>query len=352
VQEVPLVNLIGATVDDARDIMVEGESGIMAVCPRHERPNYVKSARKLVWPNGATSLIFTADEPDRLRGKQHMRLWGDEAASWRYPDALDQAMLGLRLGPKPRMVLTTTPRPTPTIRNLMAASTTVVTRGTTFDNRANLAPAFFDKVIAKYEGTRLGRQEVYAEILEDNPGALWKRADIDASRVTWLPPLLRVVVAIDPAMTSTEGSDQTGIVVAGLGRDRQFYVLDDVSLNGTPKAWAEAAIAAYAKNKADRIVAEVNNGGEMVEATLRTVNANVPYRAVHASRGKSLRAEPISALYEQHKVHHLGTFAQLEDQMCQWQPGDAWSPDRLDALVWALTELGGADLNSISVQEY
>jgi predicted phage terminase large subunit-like protein len=234
----------------------------------------------------------------------------------------------------------------------MAASTTVVTRGTTFDNRANLAPAFFDKVIAKYEGTRLGRQEVYAEILEDNPGALWKRADIDASRVTWLPPLLRVVVAIDPAMTSTEGSDQTGIVVAGLGRDRQFYVLDDVSLNGTPKAWAEAAIAAYAKNKADRIVAEVNNGGEMVEATLRTVNANVPYRAVHASRGKSLRAEPISALYEQHKVHHLGTFAQLEDQMCQWQPGDAWSPDRLDALVWALTELGGADLNSISVQEY
>lgn len=583
VQECPLVNLIGATADDARDIMIEGESGILAICPQRERPRYVKSDRKLTWPNGATSLIFTADEPDRLRGKQHMRLWCfvagtlvttpngavpiemlragdrvstrrgarvilaagartaevgtvafsngarltgtaqhpvltlhgptslamlragdevcagerqptatwrrtseagkstsidgsgskptaqsqraiistigmgiaettvsrtsscscqtptmscttlhpqstqppaqyaasplsggssvaghcastantvrlkrngsglaavlsaagrstpgeatsvasvvstwvpagkaivynltvedapeyyangilvhncDEIASWRYPESWDQAMFGLRLGPKPRVIATTTPRPTPLIKRLKAAATTVTTRGSTYDNRANLAASFYTQIVARYEGTRLGRQELNAELLEDNPDALWSRALLDQHRVTKQPELVRIVVAIDPAATTT--GDETGIVVAGKGVDGHLYVLDDRSLQGSPKAWASAAIAAYHGWRADRIVAETNNGGEMVEATLRMVDSNIPYTAVHASRGKVVRAEPISALYEQGKAHHLGVFAALEDQLCEWVPGDRDSPDRLDALVWAGTEL-------------
>ncbi len=342
VRDVSLVNLIGATVDDARDIMIEGESGILAICPAAERPRYVKSARKLEWPTGATSLIFTADEPDRLRGKQHMKLWADELAAWRYPEAWDQAMLGLRLGAKPQVVVTTTPRPTPIIKRLLVAPTTVARTGSTYDNVANLAPAFLDQIVAQYEGTRLGRQEIYAQVLDDNPGALWKRETmIDAYRVTQLPDLVRIVVAIDPAATSGKGSDETGIVVVGKDKANHLYVLDDVSLRATPNGWAMAAIAAYNKHKADRVVAEVNNGGEMVEATLRTIDATIPYTAVHASRGKALRAEPIASLYEQGKGHHVGMFSQLEDQMCQWQPTDPWSPDRLDALVWAATELTG-----------
>lgn len=339
VQDAPLVNLIGATADDARDIMIEGESGILAVCPRAERPRYIKSARKLEWPNGAQSLVFTADEPDRLRGKQHMAIWADEMASWRYPESWNQALLGLRLGDHPRAVVTTTPRPTPLLKALMRSPTTVVSRGSTFDNRHNLAPSFFEQIIAQYEGTRLGRQEVYAEILDDNPGALWKREQLDASRVSRMPELARVVVAIDPAVTSTDGSDETGIVVAGKGVDGDLYVLDDVSMKGSPMQWATTAIAAYSRHKGDRIVGEVNNGGDMIEATLRTVDKAVPYRAVHATRGKQLRAEPVAALYEQGRAHHVGYFSTLEDQLCQWEPSAGWSPDRLDALVWAATEL-------------
>lgn len=338
VRKVAMVNMIGATADDARDIMIEGESGILAICPRYERPEYVKSGRKLAWPNGATSLIFTADEPDRLRGKQHMALWADELAAWRYPQSWDQAMFGLRLGDKPQVVVTTTPRPTPLIKRLRDAPTTVVTRGSTYDNRPNLAPSFYTQVVARYEGTRLGRQELNAELLEDNPDALWSRQELDDHRVTKQPDMVRIVVAIDPAATST--GDETGIIVAGKGEDGHLYILDDRSLQGTPKAWASAAIAAYHGWHADRIVAETNNGGEMVEATLRMVDANVPYTAVHASRGKAVRAEPVSALYEQGRAHHLGVFAALEDQLCEWAPGSADSPDRLDALVWAGTALG------------
>ena len=335
------VNLIGATADDARDIMVEGESGILAICPRSERPEYRPSQRKLIWPNGAASLIFTADEPDRLRGKQHGALWCDELAAWRYPESWDQAKFGLRLGQKPRAVITTTPRPTKLLREIAADPATVVTVGRTHDNRENLAPSFFESIIKRYEGTRLGRQELNAEVLEDNPNALWQRPRIDELRVSEAPELRRVVVAIDPAVTSTEDSDLTGIVVAGIASNGHCYVLDDNSLSATPDGWARVAVGAYRKHAASRIVAETNNGGDMVEHTLRTVDRLIPYRKVTATRGKTLRAEPIAALYEQGKVHHVGSYPNLEDEMCAYDPlgTDGKSPDRMDALVWALTDL-------------
>jgi len=334
------VNLIGATADDARDIMIEGESGILAVCPKGERPLYVPSKRKLIWPNGHVSLIFTADEPERLRGKQHEMLWADEIAAWRYRESWDQAKFGLRLGPCPQACLTTTPKPSKLVKEIISDPTTFVTRGTTYDNRANLAPSFFSAIISKYEGTRLGRQELNAEVLEDNPGALWSLKQIDRLRVKEAPGLKRIVVAIDPAVTSNADSDETGIVIAGKGVDDQFYILADLSLMATPQGWAKTAIQAYYDFKADRIIAEVNNGGDLVEAVIRQVDQNVSYRKVSASRGKQIRAEPIAALYEQGRVHHVGLFSSLEDQMCDWNPAESkYSPDRMDALVWAITDL-------------
>ena len=335
-------NLIGATSDDARDIMVDGEAGILAVCPHDERPNYRKSERKLLWPSGAVSLIFTADEPERLRGKQHDKLRADELAAWRYPDAWDQAKFGLRLGANPQAIVTTTPRPSAVIRGLLVDPACVVTRGTSYDNRANLAPAYYSAILAQYEGTRLGRQELNAELLEDNPGALWQRAAIDATRVRVAPSLRRVVVGVDPSVTNTETSDETGIVVAGLGDDGDFYIAADCSLRGSPDAWARAAVGAWHDHQADRIVAETNNGGDLVESVLRTVNPNVPFTKVTATRGKAIRAEPIAALYEQGRVHHVGLFSKLEDQMADFDPvmpAGRRSPDRMDALVWAMTEL-------------
>lgn len=336
------VNLIGATADDARDIMVEGESGLLAICPPGERPAYRPSKRRLEWPNGAISLIFTADEPERLRGKQHEKLWCDEVAAWKYEESWDQAMFGLRLGNNPQAIATTTPKPTKLMRALVKDPTTHVTRGSTYDNQANLAPTFLSKIVAKYEGTRLGRQELNAELLEDNPGALWKRDSIDANRASKVPDLLRIVIGVDPAATSNEDSDETGIIAAGVDRQHppHFYVLDDRSLVASPDGWAAKAVHCYHVQRADRIVGEVNNGGEMVEAVIRHKDPNVSFKAVHASRGKAIRAEPISALYEQNRVHHVGSFPQLEDQLCDWNPQtDTDSPDRLDALVWALTEL-------------
>ncbi|MGZ6360321.1 MAG: phage terminase large subunit family protein [Ktedonobacterales bacterium] len=264
----------------------------------------------------------------------------DEPASWRYgPDTWDMLMFGMRLGDDPRTVVTGTPKPVKLIRELVTSPTTHVTRGRTYDNAANLAPAFMEQIIAKYAGTRLGRQELDAEILDDTPGALWKRDALEALRVVFRPELARIVVAIDPAITSNEGSDETGIVAAGVTTDgRKGYVLEDASLKGTPHAWASAAVTLYHKLHADRIVAEANQGGEMVAHTIRTIDANVPVRLVHASRGKYTRAEPVAALYEQSRVHHVGTFPALEDQQCTWTQGDA-SPDRMDALVWALTDL-------------
>lgn len=337
------VNLIGATADDARDIMIEGESGILAICPNDERPQYVASKRRLEWPNGAISLIFTADEPERLRGKQHYRIWADELASWRYPEAWDQAMMGLRLGDNPQGIVTSTPKPTKLILDLVSDPKNVVTTGTTYENRANLAQGFFDYVIKKYEGTRLGLQELEAKLLTDNPGALWKREQIDSNRVTNYPDLTRVVVGVDP--TASAGGDEAGIVTAGMAGD-SYYTLSDDSRQGTPQEWASAAVAAYHRFKADCIVAEKNNGGDMVEAVIKQVDPNVNVKLVWASRGKVTRAEPIAAIAEQGRDHHVGYFPQLEDELCMWIPGEA-SPNRLDAKVWALTELSGGSQVSV-----
>ncbi len=338
------VNLIGATADDARDIMVQGESGILAICPRSERPEYKVSQRKLIWPNGAESLIFTADEPERLRGKQSAKGWLDELAAWRYPDSWDQFKFGLRLGDRPQAVITTTPRPTKLVREIMADPATVITNGSTYDNRANLAPSFFSAVLQKYEGTRLGRQEISGDVLDDNPGALFKRADIDAGRRSTAPELTRIVGAIDPAVTSHEGSDDTGIVFAGVamvGGITHGYILGDLTCHDTPDGWARIAVDAYHAARADRLVGEANNGGDLIESLLRAVDPAVSYSKVHATRGKALRAEPVAALYEQGRIHHVGEFPQLEDEMCTWDQLDksAKSPNRLDALVWAITEL-------------
>lgn len=336
--------LVGATADDVRDIIVEGESGILAKSPPWCRPVWKAHLRRLVWPNGAQAFTYTAEEPDRLRGKQHDGALADELASWRYAESWDQLMFGLRLGQDPRCVVTTTPRPTEIIKSLVKRAIDPddvrLTRGSTFDNRANLAPAFVAQIIRRYEGTRLGRQELYAEILDDNPAALWKRACIDDLRVAGHPPLKRIVVGVDPAVTSNEDSAETGIIVAGLGVDGHGYVLDDSSLSASPAEWALAAVRAYHSRQADRIVAEVNQGGDLVEMAIRTVDKRASYRAVHAARGKITRAEPIAALYEQGRVHHVGSFKGLEDQLCEWDPLlTKESPDRIDALVWALTDL-------------
>lgn len=350
----PIVNLIAATADDARDIMIEGESGILAICPTSERPTYLVSKRQLKWPNGAKSLIFTADEPERLRGKQHMKLWADELAAWRYRESWDQAMFGLRLGDNPQAVVTTTPRPTPIIKELARDNTTYVTRGSTYDNKANLAAAFLDQIIKKYEGTRLGRQELNAEILEDNPNALWNQAQIDKLRVQKAPTtLIRIVVGVDPSVSDSETSNETGIIVAGLGSDQHGYVLDDASLNSTVNGWAKKVVEAYKKSSCDRVIGEVNNGGDLVEAVIRNEDKNISYKKVHASRGKAKRAEPISALYEQGRIHHVGCFPKLEDQMCGFDPtnpDENDSPDRMDALVWAFTELFDGKIQSQKTQ--
>ena len=340
---IPMVNLIGATADDARDIMIEGESGILAVCPNDERPEYKKSERKLIWPSGSTSLIFTADEPERLRGKQHHALWCDELGAWRYQESWDQAKFGLRLGDNPRALVTTTPRPVRNVIDLVNDKATVVTRGTTYDNRANLAQTFFEAIVKRYEGTRLGRQELEAELLLDVPGALWSRDSIQHRDMRDAPFMERVVVGVDPAISSQDHSNETGIVVAGRGSDGNGYLIADRSGIMTPREWAMAAVAAAREFSADCIVAEVNQGGEMVTQTIRSVDPNANVRAVRASRGKYIRAEPISALYARNIVYHLAHLIELEEQMCTFTPdhdrSKDGSPDRLDAMVWAMTEL-------------
>jgi len=341
----PRVNLIGATVDDARDIMVEGESGILAKCHADERPVYVKHERKLRWPNGAVSLIFTADEPERLRGKQHAKLWCDELAAWRYPEAWDQAVMGLRLGDSPQAVITTTPRPTPIIRSLVADPLTRVIKGKTSDNTKNLAPAFVAELLRKYQGTRLGRQELEAELLDDVAGALWQRPWIDARRRFQKPVLERVVVGLDPSVSAGDDSDEAGIVVCGVDDLGHFYVLDDFSGRHSVDAWARLAVAAYHDAKAAAIVAEVNQGGDLVSQALRQVDGSVQVKTVRAKHAKEVRAQPVAMLYEQGRVSHVGHFGPLEDQLATWQPGTGQrSPDRLDALVYALAELSGTEV--------
>jgi phage terminase large subunit-like protein len=332
---------VARTAADARDVLVEGESGLLAVCPSSDRPLYEPSKRRVTWPNGAIATTYSADEPDLLRGPQHDSAVCDELAAWQYPDETwSNLQFGLRLGDKPQSLVTTTPRPIKLLSQLIAMPTTVVTRGSTFDNEANLPASALAEFRARYEGTRIGRQELHGEILDDVPGSCWSRPMIDGARVARAPDLSRVVVAIDPAVTSGTDSDETGIVVAGKGTDGQYYVLADRSCRMSPHGWATRAVTAFGEFGADRIVAETNNGGEMVELTIRTVNNSISYTGVHASRGKRVRAEPIAALYEQGKVHHVGSLPELEDQMCSFLPeGNDGSPDRVDALVWGLTFL-------------
>ena len=341
------IALVAPTAADARDTIVEGESGILATAPSWCRPEYEPSKRKLTWPNGAIAHTFSSEEADRLRGPQFDLAFADELAAWHEPQATwDMLMFSLRLGSHPRWLVTTTPRPIKLLKELLAreGKDIVVTRGSTYENAANLAGPFLDAIRAKYEGTRLGRQELNAELLEDTPGALWQRSWIDRDRVSVVPPLKRIVVAIDPAVSTNEGSDETGIVVAGIDANGHAYILEDISGKFGPDEWARKAVNSYHRWSADRIVAEKNMGGDLVENVIRSVEKNIPFRAVHASRGKVTRAEPVSALYEQGKVHHVGEHAVLEDQLCGFtsdfdRSRAGYSPDRLDALVWALTEL-------------
>lgn len=347
------IALVGETTGDVRNVMVEGESGLLAVHPPAFRPEYFPSNRKLVWPNGAVAYTYNATEPDQLRGPQHDAAWCDELAKWKYMQATwDQLQFGLRLGMDPRTIVTTTPQPKPLIRKLVAADggSTHVTRGATWDNADNMAASFIREIEEKYAGTRLGRQELEGEILEDIPGALWNHEDIDMARIHEedMPELEKIYVAVDPATSTEEHSDETGIVVVGFARDKdgyaRGYVLEDGSLKGTPEEWGRKATSLYRKWEADKIIAEKNQGGQMVESVLKTADRSVPVELVHASRGKYIRAEPVSALYEQKRVHHVGRFDKLEDQMCLFsidniRDANTGSPDRVDALVWGLTKI-------------
>src|ERR1035441_9630018 len=283
--------LVARTAADVRDVVVEGESGILAISPPWNRPEYEPSKRRLTWPNGAIATTFSADEPESLRGPQHDGLWADEVGSWKYPETWDMAMFGLRLGNDPRACVTTTPKPTKLLRDLIADPNTIVTRGSTYDNRANLAPAFFTSIIRKYEGTRLGRQELLAEMLEDTPGALWTSALLDKYRVKVAPELKRIVVALDPSIENTADSDEAGIVVAGLGVDDHGYLLSDVSVKGTPDTWGRRAIDAYKLWRADKLIGEKNQGGLMVSKTIHAIDSMVPITLISATKGKYLRAE-------------------------------------------------------------
>lgn len=333
------------TFGDGRDICIEGESGVLAVL-RRRRPDWNldrmwnRSLGEMTLPNGAKLKVGSADEPERFRGWNFRGAWCDELGSWRRPDAWTQLRLANRLG-RALTVVTGTPRPVKLIKDLSAKEGrgVVITRGGTFENERNLSPEFLEEMRDTYEGTRIGRQELYGELLTDTPGALWTQALIDPHRATGVPPLRRVVVAIDPAVTAGEESDSTGIIAAGVGLDGHLYVLADRTCRTSPERWARTAVDLYDEVAADRIVAEVNNGGDLVESVLRAVDSSVPVRKVHASRGKRLRAEPVAAMYEQGRVHHVGDLSALEDQLTTWTPDSDGSPDRLDALVWALTDL-------------
>lgn len=341
-------NLAGATSEDVRDLMIEGESGILNCCSEDFFPEFVPTLKKLTWPNGVVTHIYYGTEPDKARGPQSDFLWADELAKWQYPEeTLDNLLMGLRLGPDPRCILTSTPRPTKFLmdlekrKDLEGRPVCVTTRGGTKDNYANLSPVFLTTIIAKYDGTRLGKQELEGEFLDDNPDALWKRSEIDNNRVDSPPEFVKVVVGVDPAAKSEKSSDDTGIIVAAKGFNGHGYILEDATCHVSPKEWATTAYTMYNKYKANWIVAETNQGGEMVKATIDSIaKGSYGYLPVHASRGKEIRAEPISSLYQQNKIHHVGTFRELEDEMTEWIPNEGMkSPNRVDALVWAVTAL-------------
>lgn len=352
------IALIAPTQADIRQVMIEGPAGILATSPPWDRPAYEVTRRhRLTWPNGAVAHGFSAEEPDRLRGPAHDKVWCDELAAWgRLLETWDMMMFGLRDGEDPQVVVTTTPRPLSILTGtgqdgqrlgLLRDPRCVVTRGSTYENRSNLAPTFIDTVVKPFEGTRLGRQELEAEVLEDVPGALWTRGVIEATRCSQAPAdLVRVVVAIDPSVTTGDDADEAGVVVCGRDSRGHGYVLADCSGRYAPNEWARVALAAYVGHGADVIVAEVNNGGAMVEGTIRNSpgGRNVPYREVVATRGKARRAQPVSMLWEAGRAHVVGTMPRLEDQMCELTPDfdrarAGYSPDRCDAMVWAMTDL-------------
>lgn len=344
------IGLIGPTAADVRDTMVEGESGILACSPPWMKPLYTPSKRKLEWPNGAVAITYSAEKPDSLRGPNHDLVWEDEKGAWKYPEETsDMASFGLRLGADPRRIITTTPKPLQILRDSLKDPSTFTTRGSTYENRENLAKPFFDVIVRKYEGTNLGRQELYAEILDDIEGALWSRDMFERNRLRELPvPLKRIVIGVDPSVTGKDTSDACGIVAAGLGADNKGYLLDSIGIIASPTGWARKAIGYYYQHSADRLIAEINNGGEMVELTIRTIDQNISYKGIHASKGKYTRAEPIAALYEQDRIKHVGHHAAYEDECCTYEPNAGRpSPNIMDAGVWAFTELMLTGKNAI-----
>jgi phage terminase large subunit-like protein len=339
-----LIALVGETLADVREVMIDGPSGIVTIS-RHDRPRFELGRRRLVWANGAVAQFFSSEDPESLRGPQFDAAWSDEVGKWKHAEAcFDMLQFGLRLGAeRPRQVITTTPRPTPLMRRLLADPSVYVTRMATRDNAANLAAGFLEAVERRYAGTRLGRQELDGELIEDRDDALWTRSALEAAFVEDVPEMRRIVVAVDPPATSRKTSDACGIVAAGLAEDGRIVVLADASMKAAqPHAWAGAVVGLFHKLQADCIVAEVNQGGDMVTSVIRSVDGAVPVRAVRARRGKWTRAEPVAMLYAQGKVKHAGRLPELEDEMCDFGPNglsSGRSPDRVDALVWAVTEL-------------
>jgi len=345
--------VVAPTFGDLRRVCFNGPSGLMSIIPKdcldttYGTEGYSASVMEIRLFNGSKIVGYAAINPERLRGPQFHRAWCDELASWRYPEAFDQLMFGLRLGEQPQCIITTTPKPIPLLKGLVIRKDVAITKGNTFENEANLAESALEMMRERYEGTALGRQELYAEILDDIEGALWTHNLIEETRLTRdnEKTYKTIIVAIDPAVTSGEASDETGIVVVGKDHNNEYYVLEDVSGKYSPDKWGRLAIQTFYEWEADRIVAETNNGGDLVERLLRSIDENIPYRSVRATRGKMLRAEPIAALYEQKKVHHCGAFPELETQMCTYVGQVKPSPDRLDALVWGLTELSKSQGN-------
>lgn len=348
--------LIAETSGDVREVMIEGKSGILAVHPKHERPLYEPSKRRLTWPNGAIATTYNATEPDQLRGPEHDAAWCDELAKYAYAqDLWDNLQFGMRLSTTPQVCVTTTPRPTPIVRSILKDPTTVVTRGSTFDNISNLPQNFIHRIRKRYEGTRLGRQELYAEVLDDVPGALWNRGSFQYGVAP--VSMRRIVVSVDPSGASGDeegNANSIGIVVVGKDTAGGYWVLEDATCNLGPSGWSRLAVQRYKAWGADMIVAERNFGGAMVESTIRTADDKAKVKLVTASRGKVVRAEPIASLYEQKRVTHVKGVDLLEDQMMQMTNkgflGDG-SPDRVDAAVWGLSEVALDDITTVKHEE-
>ncbi len=343
------IALVGETSADCRDTMVEGPAGLLNVCPPWNKPRYEPSKRRLTWPNGAIAITYSGKEPDQLRGPEHDAAWADELAKWQYmEDAWSNLEFGLRGGTDPRVIVTTTPRPLKLIKEIVASENTIVTGGSTYDNQANLPNSFFDMVIQKYDGTRLGQQEIWANILDDNPEALFNRDRIHANRVQQTPEGVKIkvsAIALDPAVTSGDAAADTGIIAGFSGMIKKkvhYFITHDFTCHETPLKWATVAINAYNRLELNMIVGEVNNGGDLIKTVIKQIDNSILFKSVRASKGKAVRAEPISSLYDQNLVHHIGVYPKLEDEMCSWSPDlNERSPDRLDALVWLLTYLSG-----------